>query len=88
MKLRPGTLKDAVQELLAVSLHLNWSVSRATGEKLSPEQVLSFALAQKARLRRLAEREPAVRHAIGVFQKRYLGNADLVQLEVNNQYGN
>lgn len=60
MKLRPGTLDDAVRELLALSLHLNWSFSGHPGRKLGQQQVLAFALSQSVRLKRLEERESAV----------------------------
>jgi hypothetical protein len=84
LKLRPGTLEEAARDLLAVALHLNWSLPREPLTKLSTEQTMPFALAQSARLKRLEEREAAVRHAISVLQKRYPRNAELIQFEVNN----
>jgi hypothetical protein len=83
-----GSQIELLQELLAVSLHLNWSEAKSYTEQLPKKRALSFGFNQLQRLRRLEERENSLRHSLSLLQKRYPSRSDLIEWEANNTYSN
>ena len=50
IRARKGTFNEVIDELLGVSLHLNWSLAKEYTGKLSREESIGYALMQNARL--------------------------------------
>jgi hypothetical protein len=88
IRAKTGSQAELLQELLAVSLHLNWSEAKSYTEQLPKKLALSFGFNQLKRLRRLEERENGLRHSLGILQKRYPSRSDLIEWEANNTYSN
>lgn len=88
IRAKTGSQTELLQELLAISLQLNWSEAKSYTEQLPKKLALSFGFNQLKRLRYLEERENALRHSLIILQKRYPGRSDLIEWEANNTYSN
>ncbi|MFX1257318.1 MAG: DUF4145 domain-containing protein [Promethearchaeota archaeon] len=85
---RFGTQFDILDEMLNISLHLNWQFAKNSDEELTKNLALSYAHKQKKRFELIEKREHAIRSALNTLQKRYPLNSDLIQWEINNIYSN
>lgn len=88
VRARKGAFFDVLDELLGVSLHLNWSLAKEHAAQISEEKALQYALMQNNRLKYVEEKEQRLRYSINVLQKRYPSHAQLIEWEVNNLYSN
>jgi hypothetical protein len=88
IRARKGTSAEVLNELLGVSLHLNWTFAKEYTVKLPKDQALAYALMQNMRLKRIEEKESSLKYAISVLQKRYPAHPEIVEWEVNNLYSN
>jgi hypothetical protein len=88
IRARKGTFTEVLDELLGVSLHLNWSLAKEHTSKLSREEALRYALMQNARLKQVEDKEQRLLYALNVLQKRYPSRTEIIEWEVNNLYSN
>ena len=88
IKARRGTFDEVLDELLGVSLHLNWSLAKEYTGELSRDESISYALTQNARLRQVEDKEQRFNYALKVVQRRYPNHPEILEWEVNNLYSN
>lgn len=87
IRARRGAFAEIIDELLGISLHINWSYAKDS-TVLTRSQLLKYAMAQNARLRQVEEKEQHLRYALGILQKRHPSHVEFIEWEVNNFYSN
>ena len=88
VRARTGLLNEILEELLNISLHLNWEFSKDYFKSLPKDKAFRYALMQKKRLENIEQKERSLRYALQLLQKRYPDKAELLEWEVNNIYSN
>lgn len=88
IRARKGSFDEVIDELLGVSLHLNWSLAKEHTDKLSREESIGYALMQNARLKQIEDKEQRLNYALGVLQRRYTRCSEIIEWEANNLYSN
>jgi hypothetical protein len=88
VRARKGTFFEVVDELLGVSLHLNWALAKEYARQIPKEKAVQYALMQNSRLKHVEEKEQRLRYSISVLQRRYPARTQLLEWEVNNLYSN
>lgn len=88
IKARKGTCAEVLDELLGVSLHLNWTRSKEYAGELLREEALKYALIQNTRLKQVEKKEQELIYALNILEKRYPHNIEIIEWQVNNLYSN
>jgi len=86
IRAKKRTFIEVFDELLTISLHLNWSLAKELASKLSRAESLQYALMQNARLKQVEDKEQRLLYALSVLQKRYPSRTEVLEWEVNNLY--
>jgi len=88
IKAQIGTFDEVLDELLGISLHLNWSIAKEHTGKLPREESLKYAFIQNTRLKQVERKEQQLVYSLNVLQKRYPTNSSIIEWEINNLYSN
>jgi len=88
IRARKGSFAEVLDELLGVSLHLNWSRAKEYTEQLRREESIRYALMQNIRLKQVEDKEQRLVYSLGVLQKRYPSRLEIIEWEVSNLYSN
>lgn len=85
---RYGTIFEILNEIMGMSLHLNWEWAQVNEKPLGEEQILIYAKKQIDRLQKVEEKEKSLRFALEKLQKKFPEKTKLIEWEINNLYSN
>ena len=88
VRARKGAFTEVLNELLGVSVHLNWYLTKEYTGKISKGDALKYALMQSARLKQIEDKEQRLSYSLSILQKRYPTRSEIIEWEVNNLYTN
>ena len=83
-----GTLFEILEEMLSISIHLNWEFSKDLKKNLTKKEAKYFADLQNNRLKKIEQKEKSLRNGLNMLQKRFPQNSQLIEWEINNLYSN